>query len=226
MNYKSKIEEIRSLLDKYYTGETSPADQQRLKELFATIDEEALPEDLKADKTMCDGMCSLDAADTSITIPEELSHRLELITDPDKSISLWVSIQRYAAIAAAVAVLAIVTFVAVHLTTTSNPVDLVASNTVEADTTGINTTPPEVTTPEILEPPATLEAQTTPTDLITASATPTAKITYREVTDIDEAQAIATRCAQLLAIGNQQTVRAADDIDTQLNQVYKIITNI
>ncbi len=227
MNYKPQINEIQTLLHKYYDGETTPADEQLLKELFAVVDIDDLPEGMKADKMMFDGLRALDTADASIAIPEELGHRLELITEPGKSITPWVSIRRYAAIAAAVAVLAIVTFVAVRLISTTESVDLVSTTTVETDTTSIYTAPPVVTTPELLEESAaTPVAHAKPTEHMTTSAKPKADITYREVTDIAEARAIATRCAELLTKGNQQTVRVADEVDTQLNHVYQIITNI
>ena len=75
---KSDISYYSSLLERYYSGETTIEEEKILRAFFNNVSANDLPTDMALDKELFDGLDEISCMDDSaIAIPESLSDRLE-----------------------------------------------------------------------------------------------------------------------------------------------------
>lgn len=234
MKSEHDINYITVLLERFYDGSSSPDDESQLAKFFADTDPNSLPADLRADAELFRGLDAIRGETGDAQMPQELTCALDKIMTPTPAVktNIWPAIRRYASIGAAAAaavvalcVTALTLTMSTRLTdTTEATASVEPSDTVvvkrqqlQADATPAPLTayqtPPVVTTPE------------PKSQAVAHRPTATTEI-YREVTDLDEAQAIAERCAQLLAFGASRSRFASQQVADNLNEVYQTIQNI
>lgn len=240
MSYNAEIEEIRSLLSKYYEGATTVDEERRLITLFAQVGRDNLPEDLTADWVMFSGLEVMDRIDSTVEVPAELAESIEGYAVVEGAEhhkrTLWAGVKRFVAYAAVAAVFAGVIFTTVRMSQNSNLPVNVSSNIASSMPHNTDTTRHTVAGLADGSSTAAVDNSNADTEQVMVAAVHQEAGTshrkkvnvrsYRTVTDVDEAIAITRRCTELLARGGNESNRVLEAVDTHVDQVYQIINKI
>ena len=203
MKKQIDITSLRSLLERYYAGETDIREEHVITEWFATHSDSEIPDDLAADARM---FRDISAAHTR-TIADNTISRLG--KRRHTSFALWIS-----ASAAAIAII-----VTAGIRYTPHPTDTPADHPILAESTALPPSVPsrQIATPDATPAHATKDQQPTPTAIARKKKRHRAA-TSREivVTDTAEAGRHIEEVMRLLAdnLGNsrRRLAKAGDDI--------------
>lgn len=236
MKSEYDISHIAALLQRFYDGSSSPDDESLLANFFADADPNSLPAELRADAELFRGLDAIRAEAEDVQMPQELTRSLDKIMSPPlaATINVGQALRRYVSIGAAAAVVVALSVAALTLTMPIRLTD--AAEMVAKAPTGDTAVVEAVEhhQPQAGATPAPLVAHKTPTVVSThakksrvvASRPKATTEIYREVTDLDEAQAIVERCGRLLAFGASQSRCAGQQVVDNLTEVYQTIQNI
>jgi len=233
MKPEHNISHIAALLQRFYDGSSSPDDECLLAEFFANTDPKSLPDELRADAELFCGLDAIRGEAEDAQMPQELTCALDKIMSPTPvaKTNVWPAIRHYVSIGVAAAALVALCVTSFTLTMSSRLTDAteVSASVEPSDTVVVKRQQlPTVATPAPLaayQTPPVVTPCEPKSQAVAHRPTATTEV-YREVTDPDEAQAIAELCARLLAFGASRSRGAGQQVADNLNEVYQTIQNI
>ncbi|MDE7421073.1 MAG: hypothetical protein K2N35_12780 [Muribaculaceae bacterium] len=234
MKDKFHIDHIRTLLHKYYEGETTPEEELNLEVFFRDIPECEIPEDLADDGRFFASIASLHPDVSEMEIPYGLFERIsEISVSNDARHTVRTQrnqASRIAYILAAACACLIFTFGIKWMTNPTDihtkTVDYVSKSAVKLPTPSSIASTEEETIPETSKTPGSFNAHNCQQSNTMAENAPEPNRLddgFIEITDPMEAEEILREIGRLLASNTQKTNEAILHLEKTVDE-YKEIT--
>lgn len=242
MKYDKDINHIRHLLDKYYSAETTPDEEEMIESFLSDTDYIDIPENMEADARLFSIMRATHPLPSECDVPDDLIEKLngiveEPLTSPSHSGSRRIfKLLKYSGIAAAACITwAIVTLLPSPKHNESTMPEYHIAEVTEADDgiLIINKSPADKKSfgESTIDRPSLPDAA--PKRRVSSAHTKASQQTgteysdgFIEITDPEEAKKIAIEIGRLLAFNADKTNDAIAHISNSIDSYKEITKNI